>query len=618
MRSWRARKATDLWTISSSLASLFLRGGILSIVLVVIASGLPAQVALARPPLQEEVPERPPASMGRGIFAESCAPCHGEEGRGDGPAASGLPAPPTSFADLLPLQSRSPQEMFQVVKEGRLDRGMPPWKNRLRDAEIWVTVAYLYDLNLSAEDYETGRAIYETSCASCHGSEGRGDGPEAGDMAVPDLSRWPAGINVSNQDWLESIQSSETHSATLAGLDPASTARVVGYMRTLGYGSVHEPLEGAGVILGTVMMISPEEPADFSGLEVTLRAFRGSLEPALTVTTTVDAMDTFRFENLSTAPDVLYSISTRWEGAFYSSGVVTFPPGEDLLPVTLRVAAATEEDPGLRADQVHWFIDITEQGVDVVELVSISNPGDRAYKGRPVPGFEGARAAVRWALPQRATDVVVDGGEIGGRFLLVDNTLVDTLPVSPGRNARRLLFRYRLPLEGRKVRLVHPLSMPVPSLTAFIADRGQKVQTDELTQGESRDVNGVPFISYTGRDFSAGDEVEILLEGLPAGGQRARQAVPETTARLAGVILAALAGVALFAVMVYRVRRPVVTAARQQQAYRVRRDLLLAEIAALDNQFEAGELDEATYREERDTRLVEAVRLTRLLGDGQG
>jgi mono/diheme cytochrome c family protein len=43
-------------------------------------------------------------SDGKALFATYCAACHGETGRGDGPAAAGLPARP---ADLTRLTARN-------------------------------------------------------------------------------------------------------------------------------------------------------------------------------------------------------------------------------------------------------------------------------------------------------------------------------------------------------------------------------------------------------------------------------------------------------------------------------------------------------------------------------
>ncbi len=48
---------------------------------------------------------------GRALFAENCAVCHGETGRGDGPAAAGLTPPPND----LTLLAAGNQGVFPLV-----------------------------------------------------------------------------------------------------------------------------------------------------------------------------------------------------------------------------------------------------------------------------------------------------------------------------------------------------------------------------------------------------------------------------------------------------------------------------------------------------------------------
>ncbi|HSF63286.1 MAG TPA: c-type cytochrome [Paracoccaceae bacterium] len=51
-----------------------------------------------------ETPAPPPAPSGAEDYAAYCAACHGPQGRGDGPAAAGLPQRP---ADLTRLSDRN-------------------------------------------------------------------------------------------------------------------------------------------------------------------------------------------------------------------------------------------------------------------------------------------------------------------------------------------------------------------------------------------------------------------------------------------------------------------------------------------------------------------------------
>ena len=583
--------------------------------LTTIAAVLPQDLPPDHPPMEPTVPLRPSANQGKAVYAESCAPCHGETGKGDGPSASGLPSPPTDFTAPEPLLSLSPQSILNVIREGRLERGMPPWKNRLSDEAMGAVTAYLFDLHLGTERYEKARTLYNEKCAACHGEQGRGDGPLAEGLDVPDLTAWSDWVQVSVRDWQKNIGADTVHANALASLDQAQVEDVLVYVRTLTYSSSLAPFRGKGVIQGKVEMMTAGEAANFNGLAVTLFGFRGSMEPELILTATVGADSTFRFENLSTESDALYSISTQWEGIPYSSGVLAFLPGQDVITTTLQVAATTDQDPGLEAGRVHWFMDFEEDAVVVGELISISNPGDRAYIGEPMPDQEGKRAVIRWPLPDGATGVRLDGGVLGERFFLEEGVLIDTLPVPPGNDVRRLLFQYRLPVKGGRAVFVHSLSMPVRFLNVFVADRGEHIEApSNMIMGTPQEVSGVSFRSYIASNLPAGEKITFKFSNIPnlASGTSPHTATPSDV-RLIGVGLSVVLGLALLGGLFYFSKRR--TTADSKEALRQRRDALLREIAALDVRYRQGKIKEHEYREERDLLMAEAVHLTMALGE---
>ena len=91
---------------------------------------------------EEVVPLSPVAEAGRSFFLESCASCHGVDGRGDGPTAVALA---TSPADLTLISARRAgafpvRELAEII-EGRAmvtahgDREMPVWGERFSEKE---------------------------------------------------------------------------------------------------------------------------------------------------------------------------------------------------------------------------------------------------------------------------------------------------------------------------------------------------------------------------------------------------------------------------------------------------------------------------------------------------
>ncbi len=84
-----------------------------------------------------------PTSIAQGaeVFATNCASCHGETGKGDGPAAAGLSPPPADLKQHIPLHSEG--QTFLFVSDGLPGSAMPAWSDQLTEEQMWDVVNYL-------------------------------------------------------------------------------------------------------------------------------------------------------------------------------------------------------------------------------------------------------------------------------------------------------------------------------------------------------------------------------------------------------------------------------------------------------------------------------------------
>lgn len=82
-------------------------------------------------------------------FIGTCAPCHGEGGKGDGMLADALGegVKARDLTDAKYLAAKTDDELFKVVKFGgasvKLSDAMPPQKDTFTDAEIKQIVQYV-------------------------------------------------------------------------------------------------------------------------------------------------------------------------------------------------------------------------------------------------------------------------------------------------------------------------------------------------------------------------------------------------------------------------------------------------------------------------------------------
>ena len=96
------------------------------------------------PPTAESI------ARGRALWTQHCALCHGETGRGDGPAADNLKQRPDDLSTIAP-----PPIFPDGVVAYRIAHGtefMPAWKATLNDGQIWELVHFIRSLAPRAAD----------------------------------------------------------------------------------------------------------------------------------------------------------------------------------------------------------------------------------------------------------------------------------------------------------------------------------------------------------------------------------------------------------------------------------------------------------------------------------
>ncbi len=87
---------------------------------------------------------------GAGVFG-NCNMCHGADGWGLGHSGLKLQPPPANFHETRRLLNRSETHLRQVLHNGIYGSAMPPWGDKLGDAEIAAVVSYLRHYTYSTE-----------------------------------------------------------------------------------------------------------------------------------------------------------------------------------------------------------------------------------------------------------------------------------------------------------------------------------------------------------------------------------------------------------------------------------------------------------------------------------
>lgn len=131
-----------------------------------------AQAILARfadrDPL-ELVADPAAVAIGRNLFANNCAACHGSDGRG----ATGFP----DLTDADWLWGGDAETIRASISQGRMGV-MAPWQEVLGGKGVVDVAAHVMALSgrkATTGDAAAGAALFATYCIACHGPDGRGN-----------------------------------------------------------------------------------------------------------------------------------------------------------------------------------------------------------------------------------------------------------------------------------------------------------------------------------------------------------------------------------------------------------------------------------------------------------
>lgn len=87
--------------------------------------------------LAEVIKDPGKIQAGAAAFAAKCASCHGDKGQG-------LVGP--NLTDKFWVHGAKPEEIYNTVAKGVLDKGMPPWDGILKEDELQGVVAFIHSL----------------------------------------------------------------------------------------------------------------------------------------------------------------------------------------------------------------------------------------------------------------------------------------------------------------------------------------------------------------------------------------------------------------------------------------------------------------------------------------
>ncbi|MCB0211713.1 MAG: c-type cytochrome [Anaerolineae bacterium] len=560
-------------------------------------------------PAYAQSPDTQPAvSGGRGLWSENCAPCHGPTGAGDGPTSQSIENGVPSFLDPEVYRANAPVEHFDIIKNGRIENLMPPWGGRFDDAQIWDLTAYVWSLHTTPDDLVKGAEIYTERCAACHGEGGAGDGVQAA-VDMNNLADLQIVSQQSLDDWHSGFADTAAH-AEISDLSDEDLWLALDHIRTFSFAVPQRN----GILSGQIINGTTNEPQ--GDLEVTLYTFSGNTAVE-EHTAQADSDGNYRFENLSTDPEVMYVVEGRFDDVSYLSQPSPFPDDNNTQKLDLDVYETTTDEASISLSRLNNLVSFMPKAVRVIELFVLGNDGDKTYVGQGGSSFT-------FDLPDNATNVSFQN-DLSNRFVeAVDGGGYTTNePIFPGEEGLVIVAVYDLPYDSDTLSVEMPIPADVESVSMLMELQPDiELVSQQFQFVERRTLQNSEFGTYNAQNLKEGDVLTFEISGLdnltfetpaPSNAPAGSVAAPPSIINQDVVrwIVLGLGGVAIvLAAFLYPSYRPRLVHTDDDPARRRQRLLLL--LARLDETHAAGEIDEQVYRQARAEYKAELMRLMKV------
>ena len=558
--------------------------------------------------------EAPSLQNGAAIYAEKCAPCHGDTGMGDGPQGQQLPVPVAALGLPDVASNASPADWYLTVTLGNMDNFMPPFSS-LSDQERWDVVAYALSLNTTSAQVSQGEQLFKKNCAAC---------------PTDFFTNQENMAALSRTDLVKMLSEGGEGLPALGGkLSGDELGAVAAYLRTLTFGASALAAEAASPVPtgSSSVEATPETPLASigsgpvsgklingsggkvpSGATVTLHGFEHSTDPnstpqeVTTITTEADAKGEYTFKDVTFPEGRIFLVEASYQDVrFQSEPIAAKADMTEIAIPDITVYDNTTDNSGLVVEQLHVSFDMAGDGsVQVFELYTITNMSDKAYvfatDGTSLPFMP---------LPEGASNVGLELSQDSAPLLPTES---GDLAIQPSKDPYSIIAYFNMPYD-KSLELKQAFELPVSSALVIVPE-GIKVKSDQLTDaGIQQTQQGFNVQMYTSKSLSTGSSLEMTLSGNVKSAATSSSDNRQTLLIGAGVFGVALilGGVWMFLRDRDKLDEEDVEDVEGEDEFETAEDVMDA-IIALDDLYRAKKIPDEAYqlrREELKARLKE-------------
>ncbi len=331
-------------------------------------------------------------------------------------------------------------------------------------------------------------------------------------------------------------------------------------------------------------------------------------------TSKTNAHGTYIFTNLATDQTISYAIYINYQGAQYTSDLVTLG-SKPVQQTNLSVYDATASTSNIAIIQSTVLVqapDAKKSTFTVSELFDFENFSLQTFVGS-LDASHGKPDALYFSLPKDARSISLDQGFTGYKAIQETGGFATNAAVYPGNTEFSLSFE--VPYLSSVYDFAYTALYPTVSLS-FMVDPSIHASAAALNSQGIVTAQQHPYRVFSGSKFLTNQEIHVNFEGLPHPSSSASTIDLKTIWLIVGFLL--LLAIITVASVLSRLRDGKDRRRKSNRhaskndhsehehdhkkpvsATKDRKEVLMHELLELDKEFEAGKLSKAIYQERR-------------------
>jgi hypothetical protein len=322
----------------------------------------------------------------------------------------------------------------------------------------------------------------------------------------------------------------------ISNLAPAEPALPAGHPQITKSNSPATQPAAIGVLTVRAVQGTKGGPA-VSGDDVTVEIYENNRLTG-SVSGKLDSNGAVSIDGVPISPRHQALVKVTHAGVEYQGIAESASATNNVLQLSVPVYEATEQTPDWSVQMQHMIVQPVEGGVQVMEVLAIANPTDRAWIGTKQSGAE-KPVTFTIQLPTGASDVTLVGGFHECCTSIANGQIVNSMALVPGTT--KYQFAYVVPSENGVAKLTAIAPALTKHLMVIIPDDGTKVSGEGVDGPKTTDMGNGKTRYLAATDLPAGKQIAVTISGTPAMKSSGTSTSSEATVDSSG-IAKALAG----------------------------------------------------------------------------